>query len=92
MSQNEKQTENSDKLVLTPDNIFVFCYRPRYRVTEDLVAGEDLAAVKNQCIAYCQRHGITFISVRPAFLDLSKGLRNQQLFQEVESATIVPKK
>ena len=82
--------KNLDSNPIEPYDIFIFCYRARYRPAEDFVKGNDLSTVKKQCIDYCNRHGITFISVRPAFLDLSKGLRNTQLMQE-EAEEVVPK-
>jgi len=65
-----------------PDNeIFVFHYRPRFRPVEDFVRGPDLKTVKQKCIEYCNKHGITFISVRPFFLDLEKPLRDKRMLQ-----------
>jgi len=72
------------------DKIYVFTYRPRFRVVEDYVLGEDLQTVKKQCIDYCNRFGLTFVSVRPFFLDLDQKPRDQlgmqQQQEEVKSA------
>ena len=65
-------------------SIFVFHYRARYRPTEDFVQGEDLTEVRRKCIDYCNSHGLTFISVRPFFLDLDRPPRNRQRQQPDE--------
>lgn len=59
-----------------PDNIFVFHYRARFRPTEDPIVANDIQDARQKAINYCHRFGITFISVRPLFLDLAKKPRD----------------
>jgi hypothetical protein len=76
-------TSEKNKLKITSlTELFYFSYRARYEVKVELVRGADLTTVKRKAVEYCSRHGLIFISVRPALLDLDRGLRNKQLVQE----------
>lgn len=59
-----------------PENIFAFHYRARFRPTEDIIVAKDIQDARQKAIDYCNRFGITFISVRPFILDLNKKPRD----------------
>lgn len=61
----------NDPLIEIQNRIFIFHYKARYRPVEDLIWGMDLLDAKQRAIAYCNMNNITFISVRPAFLNLN---------------------
>lgn len=66
----------------SPDNIFEFNYRARYRVTTDHIVAKDLVDARNKAVSYCDRFDLRFISVRPFLLDLNKRPRDKTTVEQ----------
>lgn len=74
--------------------LFEFTYRPKHRVQSDYVYAENLTDARKKCNDFCNRHGVTFVYVRPMLLNLNAGLRNphtgEQMPGEIKGNPTVP--
>lgn len=85
MSDATKEIYKKQNLDLSSEiasHLFEFSYRPKHRVQQDIVVGEDISSTKKRCIEWCQRHDINFIYVRPLILNLDWGMRDKDGFQK----------